>query len=235
MAEQAEKVARPLVVIPAYNEAATIQGIVRKVREADFDVLVVDDGSADLTGRLALEAGAELLRNPVNQGKGAAIRCAVERALEEHRDPVIFIDADGQHRPEDLPAFMETYGRTGADLIIGTRMGNPRGMPLIRLAANTLSSIMISLLAGTRVTDSQSGYRLVSRRLLSSLKPTKTGGFELESEMIIDSVRDGFTYAEIPIDCIYGNERSHYRPLRDSSRFLRLALRKALQLASKKK
>jgi glycosyltransferase involved in cell wall biosynthesis len=235
MADKAEKASRPLVVIPAYNEAATIQAIVRKTRALDFPVLVVDDGSADLTGRLALEAGAELLRNPVNQGKGAAIRCAVERALLEGNDPVIFIDADGQHRPEDLPAFMEHFRRTGADLIIGTRMGNPRGMPLIRLAANTVSSIMISILAGTRVTDSQSGYRLVSRRLLEALKPTKTGGFELESEMIIDSVRGGFTYAEIPIECIYGNERSHYRPFRDSTGFLRLALRKGAQLLLKKK
>ncbi|MBM4372862.1 MAG: glycosyltransferase family 2 protein [Deltaproteobacteria bacterium] len=221
----------PCVVIPAYNEAATIEGIVREIVASKVaPVIVVDDGSIDATADMARRAGAEVLAHPKNRGKGVALRTAIGHVVDRGYDPAVFLDADGQHSPGDIGRFLARWEQTRADLIIGTRMGNPVGMPLIRLFANTSSSVIVSALSGKWVSDSQSGFRLLSRRLLQRiLAQGGEEGFEFESEMIVDAIRDGFSYAEVPITCIYGSERSHYDPLADSMKFLRLAARKGME------
>lgn len=231
MSAAVESSGGPLVIIPAYNEAASVADVVRGAVSQGFQVLVVDDGSADLTAKLAAEAGAEVISNPVNCGKGASIKKAIEYVLATDRDPVVFMDADGQHRTEDLGRFLEAFKESGADLVIGTRMADNRCMPVIRKAANTVSSVVVSALAGTWVSDSQSGYRLISRRLLQKIAAIEDGGFEFESAMIIDAVRAGYTYREVPIPCIYGSERSHYKPINDSIKFVKLSLKKACQIS----
>ncbi|MFH1531519.1 MAG: glycosyltransferase family 2 protein [Pseudomonadota bacterium] len=221
----------PCVVIAAYNEAATVEAVVNEVRSShSLPVIVVDDGSIDATAEMAERGGAEVLRHADNRGKGVALRTAIQHVVDKGYNPAVFLDADGQHSPADLGRFLERWERTGADLIIGTRMGNPVGMPILRLFANTSSSVIVSLLAGKWISDSQSGYRLVSRRLLERiLDQGGEEGFEFESEMIVDAVRDGFSYAEVPITCIYGSERSHYDAIGDSVKFLKLAARKGLE------
>ena len=221
----------PCVVIPAYNEAATVEAVVKEVLTShSLPVIVVDDGSIDATAEMAERAGAEVLRHPDNRGKGVALRTAIQHIVERGYNPALFMDADGQHSPSDLGRVLERWERTKADLIIGTRMGNPVGMPMLRLLANTSSSVIVSALAGKWISDSQSGYRLVSQRLLERiLDQGGEEGFEFESEMIVDAVRDGFSYTEVPITCIYGSERSHYDALGDSMKFLKLAARKGLE------
>jgi len=221
----------PCVVIAAYNEAATVESIVAEVITShELPVVVVDDGSIDATADMSERAGATVLRHDGNKGKGVALRTAIQYVVEKGYDPAVFMDADGQHSPSDLGRFLERWERTQADLVIGTRMGNPVGMPMLRLFANTSSSVIISLLAGRWISDSQSGFRLVSRRLLERiLDQGGEEGFEFESEMIVDAVRDGFTYSEVPITCIYGSERSHYDAVGDSVKFLKLAARKGLE------
>ncbi len=191
----------PCVVIPAYNEAATVESVVKEVLASHaLPVIVVDDGSIDATAEMAERAGAEVLRHEDNRGKGVALRTAIQYIVDRGYDPALFMDADGQHSPSDLGRFLERWDQTKADLIIGTRMGNPVGMPMLRLFANTSSSIIVSVLAGRWISDSQSGYRLVSRRLLERiLDQGGEEGFEFESEMIVDAVRDGFSYTEVPI------------------------------------
>lgn len=224
------------IVIPAYNEAATVESVVKEVLASHkVPVIVVDDGSIDATADMAERAGATVLRHDGNMGKGVALRTAIQYVVEKGYDPALFMDADGQHSPSDLGRFMERWERTKADLIIGTRMGNPVGMPMLRLLANTSSSIIISALAGRWISDSQSGFRLVSRRLLERiLDQGGQEGFEFESEMIVDAVRDGFSYTEVPISCIYGTERSHYDAVGDSMKFLKLAARKGLERLRKR-
>ncbi len=154
----------PCVVIAAYNEAATVESVVAEVLAShSLPVIVVDDGSIDATAEMAERAGAEVLRHTENRGKGVALRTAIKHVVEMGHDPAVFLDADGQHSPADLGRFLERWDRTGADLIIGSRMGNPVGMPMLRLLANTSSSVIVSALAGKWISDSQSGYRLVSR------------------------------------------------------------------------
>jgi glycosyltransferase involved in cell wall biosynthesis len=226
----------PCVVIPAYNEAATVESVVKEVLASHaLPVIVVDDGSIDATAEMAERAGAEVLRHEDNRGKGVALRTAIQYIVDRGYDPALFMDADGQHSPSDLGRFLERWDQTKADLIIGTRMGNPVGMPMLRLFANTSSSIIVSVLAGRWISDSQSGYRLVSRRLLERiLDQGGEEGFEFESEMIVDAVRDGFSYTEVPITCIYGTERSHYDAVGDSVKFLKLAARKGMERLTRK-
>ena len=225
----------PCVVIAAYNVAATVESVVSEVRAShSLPVIVVDDGSIDATAEMAERAGAEVLRHSENRGKGVALRTAIQHVVARGHDPAVFLDADGQHAPADLGRFLERWDRTKADLIIGSRMGNPVGMPMLRLFANTSSSVIVSVLAGKWISDSQSGYRLVSRRLLERiLDQDGEEGFEFESEMIVDAVRDGFSYSEVPITCIYGSERSHYDAIGDSMKFLKLAARKGLERLKK--
>jgi len=218
------------VVIPAYNEGRTILDVLNKAKTSGLEILVVDDGSADDTADQAQAAGVHLVRHGENKGKGVAIKTAIEWVLERDYAAALFMDADGQHAPEEIALFDLKWRESKADLIVGSRMHSNREMPLVRKLSNRFSSFLISLLAGTRVSDSQSGYRLISARLLQGLRHIGGAGFDFESEMIIDSVRAGLSYAEVPIKCIYGDETSHYHPVRDSAQFIGLVARKSGEL-----
>lgn len=218
---------RVCIVVPAYNEEKRIGEVLSGTDGLGLEVLVVDDGSSDGTARVARAHSCHLLSHEKNQGKGAAIRTAIPWILERGFDAAVFLDADGQHLATEVTRFVEEFERSGADLIVGTRMHENSAMPLVRKFSNRISSGLVSLLAGTRVTDSQSGFRLLSARLLRRIASSGGKGFDLESEMIIDAVRGGMRYAEVPISCIYKDEKSHYRPVRDSAQFLALVVRKA--------
>ncbi|HBA91140.1 MAG TPA: hypothetical protein DCZ08_05065, partial [Anaerolineaceae bacterium] len=127
--------AKILALIPAYNEGNRVAPVVRAAL-AYLPVLVVDDGSSDGTARYALDAGAEVLYQQPNQGKGAALRAGFATALERGYQAVLTLDADGQHDPAEIPAFLAAYRRTSADLIIGRR--DFTSMPRVRRLANTL-------------------------------------------------------------------------------------------------
>ena len=222
---------RICAIIPAYNEARTIGSVLEQASTIGMDLLVVDDGSTDGTIDILRGApGITLLVHEVNRGKGAAIRTAIACALDRGYDGALFLDADGQHLPQEGHRFVEEFVQSGADLIVGSRMADTAGMPSIRRFSNWFSSTIISLLAGTRVTDSQSGYRLLSAALLERLRVAGGVGFDFESEMIIDAARAGLVYREVPISCIYGDETSHYHPVKDTLQFLGLVLRKAVEL-----
>lgn len=221
---------RIVVVIPAYNEEKNIARVLAEACASGHDVLVVDDGSSDGTVELARQSPAELLVHPENRGKGAAIRTAIKHALDHDYDAALFMDADGQHLPSEIPLFAARFTESGADIVLGTRMNDNAGMPVVRRVSNAFSSGVISLLAGARITDSQSGYRLLSARLLEKLKDRGGEGFDFESEMLIDAVRTGLTYAEVPISCVYGDETSYYHPVRDSLQFFALVARKTVDV-----
>jgi len=223
---------RVCIVIPAYNEAASIGAVVKGVVAAGQDVLVVDDGSKDATTDEARGAGAVVLRHARNQGKGAAIRTAIAYVLEKGLPAALFMDADGQHLPDEIPLFLAKWDQEHPDLIVGSRMADNHEMPLVRRTSNSFSSMLVSAVAGTRVTDSQSGFRLLSERLLTYLRDRGGTGFDFETEMIIDAVRLGMKYAEVPISCVYGPAwKSHFHPVKDSSDFLGLVARKAVDVA----
>ncbi|MDD5367938.1 MAG: glycosyltransferase family 2 protein [Anaerolineaceae bacterium] len=210
---------RFLAVIPAFNEAAHIAAVVGPALR-NVTVLVVDDGSGDETARVAENAGASVLRQARNQGKGAALRCGFRYALEHGYTAVVTLDADGQHDPAEIPKFLEAFAAQPADLIIGAR--NFAAMPLVRRVSNTTGRWLLNWALGQPILDNQSGYRLLSRRLMAALLDSTEEGFEFEVEMIATCLSCGYILAWTPIRTIYAGEASHIRPGRHAMNFLRV-------------
>ncbi len=212
------------VLIPAHNEAAHIAAVVRAAA-AYLPVLVVDDGSGDGTACAAEEAGAQVIAHAVNQGKGAALRSGFRAALEQGCDFVITLDADGQHDPAEIPAFLEAYAATQTDLIIGRR--DFRQMPFIRRLSNTLGTLLFSWAVGRRIPDNQSGYRLIRRRLLEmeAVLQSTESGFEFEVEMIALAIKEGLSIEWVPIKTIYRDEKSHIKAWKHLKKFIQITLR----------
>ncbi|MBN2305750.1 MAG: glycosyltransferase family 2 protein [Anaerolineae bacterium] len=215
--------ARVLAVIPAYNESARIMDVITGTRD-HLPVLVVDDGSRDDTADRAESAGAEVLRQSPNQGKGAALRAGFRHALDAGYDAVITLDADGQHDPAEIPAFLDVFAApdTGqdADLIIGERQFTQ--MPFPRNLSNTVGRWLFSWALGQRVRDNQSGYRLLSRRMIAATLESQEQGFEFEVEMIVTCVQRGYRLAGVPIRTIYAGETSHIKPVPQTIHFIRV-------------
>jgi glycosyltransferase involved in cell wall biosynthesis len=213
---------RVLALIPGYQEGPRIGAVVTEARR-HLPVLVVDDGSTDDTAARAEAAGAVVLAQRPNQGKGAALRTGFRRALAEGYDAVITLDADGQHAPAEISRFLATYaGRpveARPELVIGQR--DFRRMPPIRRLSNTLGGAAFSWAVGRRIPDNQSGYRLLGRRLMADMVDSRETGFEFEVEMIAVCLRRGWPLAWVPISTIYAGEPSHVKPLHHLRHFVR--------------
>jgi glycosyltransferase involved in cell wall biosynthesis len=217
---------RTLVVIPSKNLEATVGNVVRDVRALGLDVLVVNDGSTDGTSRAALKAGARVIDHPTNLGKGAALRSGFTDALEHGYDAVVTLDGDAQHDTAEIPRFLDAIERTGADIVVGTRMHAVGAMPRIRVWTNRTTSRIVSRLARQDIPDSQSGYRILKTDVLREIAGSLvTSRYDTESEILIRAGRRGFTVASLPIQSIYGGTVSHIHPVVDTLRFVRLIAR----------
>ena len=210
-------------VIPAYNAGAHLAAVIERVARyvARNRIVVVDDGSVDDTRAVAERAGVVVEAHAVNRGKGAAIRSGIARASTLGVPYAILLDADGQHNPDEIPAFVAKARETGADLVVGNRLVNSANMPWLRLATNHVTSAVVSLLAGRRVPDSQNGYRLIRLEHFARFALT-TSRYEIESEMIIRAGRARGKIASVPVQTIYGGEKSFINPFVDTYRFLRM-------------
>jgi len=213
---------RILAVVPAHDEALRIGRVVEGAGR-HVPVIVVDDGSSDATAELAQGAGATVIRQSPNQGKGAALRAGFAAAIEAGAEAVITLDGDGQHDAAEIPAFLGEHARgvivgEPAEMIIGAR--SFRRMPPVRRAANWLGTVALSAALGRWIADNQSGYRLVGRRLMGAMLDSREQGFSFEVEMIAVCLREGWPISWIPIRTIYADERSHIRPGRHLREFL---------------
>ena len=209
-----------LALVPGYQEGPRIAGVVVGA-SAHLPVLVVDDGSTDDTAAQAEAAGATLLRQIPNAGKGAALRAGFRYALEQGAAAVVTLDADGQHDPAEIPMFLAAFETAHPELVIGRR--DFASMPPIRRLSNTLGGWIFSASVGRRVMDNQSGYRLVGRRLMTALLGSEESGFEFEVEMIARCIALGLPMTDVPIRTIYRGEPSHIRPWRHFTEFLRVS------------
>ena len=214
---------RVWAVIPAFNEESRIAAVVRGIAGAVAGIVVVDDGSSDATAHEAASAGAEVLRQAVNGGKGAAIRAGLTAVLAHKCTHVLFIDGDGQHRPGDVPALVAA-ARDGVGVVVGERQFARGRMPRSRYYANVIGSRALSWFIGTEVRDTQSGFRLVNADWLRDLPLTATG-YEIETEMLIRLVRRGASIVRIPVAAVYTDAPSKLRPLRDTTRTCFLAVK----------
>jgi glycosyltransferase involved in cell wall biosynthesis len=208
------------VVIPCRNEAATIENLVREVRQILPTVLVIDDGSTDATPVLAARAGATVIRHERVLGKGAALDRGAEHAQQLGFAWILLMDGDGQHSPAEIPAFLDCAARTGAALVVGDRMWNPDGMPPLRRFVNGWMSRKLSRLAGHLLPDTQCGFRLAKAEVWREVAP-RTLHFEIESEVLLGFLAGGHRIEFVPIRAIYKAERSKIHPIHDTWRWFR--------------
>ncbi len=218
-----EKIA---VLVPAYNAAGTIGELVRRLITvvAAKNIFVIDDGSSDDTGSVAQHEGANVIRLETNSGKGAALSSGfVSVKDDESYEFIATLDADLQHSPENLPAFIEEMERTKSDIVIGYRKKKGSKMPLHRRLSNTLTSCLVSARTGQRMLDSQCGFRLIRRGVLQKVEMISTG-FEAETEFLLKAAKSGYKVGFIPIDTIYNGEKSHMTNWKTTVNFLRVLL-----------
>jgi glycosyltransferase involved in cell wall biosynthesis len=211
---------RIVALIPGYQEGPRIAAVVEAASRY-LPVIVVDDGSTDDTAARAEAAGATVLIQRPNAGKGAALRAGFRHVLDRGVAAVVTLDADGQHDPAETPTFLAAYEATGAELIIGRR--DFAAMPPVRRLSNTLGGWVFSAAVGRRVADNQSGYRLIGRRLMTALLDSDEQGFEFEVEMIARAIALDLPVADVRVRTIYGGEPSHIRPLRHLTQFVRVS------------
>jgi len=213
-------VTRVAAAVPAYDAAPSIGAVVRGTLAILPEVLVIDDGSKDATADEARRAGASVVSFPENLGKGAALRHAFAILFERGVEAVVTLDADGQHLPDEIPRLLECMD--DADLVVGGREHLFSGMSRLRRTSNRLSSMVISLVAGARLGDVQSGFRLYHRRVIE-----RTGfpesRFDAESAVVVRAARHGLRIVSVPVRLGFADGRltSHYRPIVDSLRIAR--------------
>jgi len=209
-----------LVVVPAYNAAKYLPQLIPRIRRfvADRHLLVINDGSTDHTPELLRELQVNHITFPGNRGKGAALAAGYEFALQHGYRSVLTLDADLQHLPEEIPAFLAADD--GRRVIIGTRRISLQVMPPARWLTNNLTSMIVSIFSRCRIRDSQSGYRLVPTALLR-LIPLQSRKYDFESELLLKAGALRARVSEAPISTVYGDSPSFINPLRDTWRFMR--------------
>jgi glycosyltransferase involved in cell wall biosynthesis len=220
------------VVIPAYNEAATIRDLAERALRHGAPVIVVDDGSGDGTSRALQGLPLTLIRHERNQGKAASLWRGAEAALALGVEAVVTLDGDGQHAPEDIPRLLAMAAQHRDCIVIGARLADRAAIPALRYFANRLAAFWISWACGQRLDDSQSGFRVYPAGIFRKLTiPHGRGrGFVFESEVLIEAARHGYRCVMVPIAAIYrpGLRASHYRPVRDALRIARMIAWKLL-------
>jgi len=212
-----------MVIIPAYNEEATIKPLIESVLQQQPDKLVVvNDASSDNTAGILQAMSHEysfcIIENSRNQGKARSLWHGFEQAIEENFDVVITMDGDAQHRAEDIPLLLQKHRDNNNVLVIGARERNLKTQPLGRFLANRFANFWISWAAGYGIADSQSGFRAYPVRLLQKLGTLKnSAGFVFESEVIIEAAWQGHYISVVNIPTIYHKNRraSHFQPWQD--------------------
>ena len=193
---------RLLVLIPAYNEQATIRQVVSGARDAipHADVLVVDDGSIDHTAQEAESGGAFVIRHPFNLGIGGAVQTGLKFAQQEDYDLVIRLDGDGQHNPSEIPSLYAILRAGNVDVVIGSRFLGDSGrmhIPFSRRLGITVFAVMVSSLTGRRATDTTSGFLGMNRRAVDALAAYMPQDYpEVESRIVLHKA--GLKTLELP-------------------------------------
>ncbi len=215
-----------LVAVPAFNCEETIGEVVSGARSHAPRVIVVDDGSVDGTGSVAEAAGATVLRQPRNLGKGAAIRRALEWADAQGIATVLTMDGDGQHLPEEIPKLLEGQESDIPTLAIGARIIDEREVSANRLFGNRFANRWVEIACGETIPDTQSGMRAYPVRQTLQLG-TRASRFAFETEVLIRAVRAGIPIRSVPVQTYYPPadvRRSHYRPFVDTVRIIFVVL-----------
>lgn len=193
-----------LIILPAYNEAAAIEKVLLDIKNEGYSrICVVDDGSSDNTLEIAQKFNIITLTHPINRGAGAAVQTGIEYARNNDYEYAILIDSDGQHLPEDIETLYNRMIETKADIIIGNRfLMTDNKVPKKRVAYNKIANTFTNFFTKNKYDDTQSGFRLLNRKAIESLK-LKNKGFGFCSEMIIVSEKSNLQIEQTPIRVLY--------------------------------
>jgi glycosyltransferase involved in cell wall biosynthesis len=226
---------RAAVVIPAYNEASTLRDVATRALAQCTDVYVVDDGSTDATADTVFDLPLTLIRHPRNRGKAASLWDGFAAAVAGGAEHVVTLDADGQHQPEDIPRLLVAAQRYPQRIVIGARLRGRARAPRSRRVANACADFWLSWASGRPIADSQSGQRVYPASLLrvllreDAVRHDARAGFTLESELLVAAAMHGYATVAVPIDTVYaGGRPSHFRPVRDIARIVRMVARRLI-------
>tara|TARA_R110001592_G_scaffold12335_2_gene59054 strand:+ start:3576 stop:4424 length:849 start_codon:yes stop_codon:yes gene_type:complete len=205
------------VVLPAKNEAATVGDVVGAIKAlySDAQIIVVNDGSTDNTADVAQESGAEVITHIYSKGNGASIKTGARAASG---DTIVFMDADGQHNPADIPDLLAEIER-GYDLVVGARQAGSQAS-LGRGLANGFYNKLASYMAGHRVEDLTSGFRAVRAEKFREFLYLLPNGFSYPTTSTMAFFRAGYSVKYMPIHAGQREGKSHIKPLQDGMRFL---------------
>lgn len=213
------------VVIPAYQAQATIGQVLNGLLGLGFapgQIMVVDDGSSDLTLLEAMRMGVVVERHKKNLGKGAAQRTGFRWAKAKGFSKVLMLDADCQHLPSEISRLI-AGARDGAS-VVGSRRKDFSRMPRLNRWSNRTVSLVASVLAGEYLPDAQCGFRLIAREVLDRVVPAGQH-YEAEVEFLVKACRAGYRFNWVGVSAVYERSRSHIRPLLDTLRFIKMAIR----------
>jgi len=206
-----------VIGIPAYNEEKNIASVLIKLKKISQDIIVCNDGSNDLTGKIAKELGAIVIEHKKNLGYGSAIKSIFLKAHEINADVLITFDADGQHRIEDINTILEPIKNNSADIVIGSRfLNNNQEIPTYRKMGIKAITKLTNVTGGTKITDSQSGFRAYNKRILDKIIPQESG-MGISTEILIKAQKADFKITEVPITILYDGDTSTHNPISHGS------------------
>jgi glycosyltransferase involved in cell wall biosynthesis len=212
------------IVIPAKNEAESVGTLVQDLRAAmpHAEIIVVDDGSTDATAANARSAGARIVRHPTSRGNGAAVKSGARASTG---DVLVFMDADGQHRAQDVLQLLAGLAE-GYDMVVGARAATAHAS-LFRRAANFVYNSLASAITGHPIADLTSGFRAANARRFRQFLPLLPNGFSYPTTITMAFLRAGYgvTFALVNVRARTAKTRSHIRPLRDGARFFVIIFR----------
>jgi glycosyltransferase involved in cell wall biosynthesis len=192
-----------VAAIPCFNTERSIAQVVRRTRKYVDDVIVVDDGSRDLTGHRARAAGAIVVEHDTNRGYGEAIKSCLSAGLRFGADILVIIDGDGQHNPDEIPALLTPVLRSTADVVLGSRfLVSSSGVPRYRSFGIKAITFLWNLGSKTKVSDSQSGFRVFNVEAVRGLY-IEEKGMPVSIEILEQLRKNGNVIREIPISCSY--------------------------------
>ena len=207
-----------IVGIPAFNEEKNIASIITKLSTIADTILVCDDGSTDLTATIAKKIGAVVIKHEKNLGYGAAIRSLFLKAKDLDGDVLVTFDADGQHRIDDIKNVIKPIVNQEADLVIGSRFldESEKEVPQYRKVGIKVITKITNASIKKQLTDSQSGFRAYSRKIILELNPSETG-MGVSTEILIKASSKNFRIVEVPIKIIYEGNTSTHNPITHGS------------------
>ncbi|MBL8823090.1 MAG: glycosyltransferase family 2 protein [Planctomycetia bacterium] len=191
------------IIVPAYQEAARLGNTLHTLMQSYRQVVVIDDGSADATSQVAHDAGAWVVRHPINCGQGAALQTGITFALQQGADYLVTFDADGQHDPTEIPRLLEPLQTGQADVALGSRfLGNTVNMPWTRRFILKAGVLFTRIVSQMRVTDTHNGFRALTRQ--AALKINLLQDRMAHASEILDQIRrHRLRYVEVPVTIRY--------------------------------